>query len=119
VLATVLAVEGGSVMLPLRWVSCGLILDEATIPSRVLPLTSTGSEDAEPERENAGRSLNIWRSLGEAVMPSSPVGLYCAWAWSAGMRVEITTPVISNLFVRFMNSLSLDFLYSQSCNRPS
>ena len=61
---------------------------------------ATGTETA--GRAAAALSLSIWRTFGEAVMPSSPVGLYWALALAAKLTVAAMAAANRTLFRFFM-----------------
>ena len=64
---------------------------------------ATGTDTA--GRAAAALSLSIWRTLGEAVIPSSPVGLYWALALLARLTVAAMAAANRTLF-RFFIILS-------------
>jgi len=75
---------------------------EAAIPSLAAFCELARSGKADPEGHAIGRSFSILRTLGEAVMPSSPAGLYWALASNAGMRTATARPVKNILFAVFI-----------------
>ena len=64
----------------LRSSNCARTFGEAAVPSLAASFELARSEQTDPEGHAIGRSFSVLRTLGEAVMPSSPVGLYWALA---------------------------------------